>query len=98
MPLEGERQAPSRHSKGLGCFMSKPPPGPSSTLTAAITDMLSFREELMPETGFAKMSLLGFSVNKGPEPLAAYVTRSHTHTPFFGNVLDRSDPSVEIAG
>src|SRR5215216_7096543 len=42
----------------------------------------------MPETGFAKMSLLGFSVNKGPEPLAAYVTKSHTHTPFFGNVLD----------
>jgi hypothetical protein len=45
-----------------------------------------------------RVSLLGFSVNKGPEPLAAYVTRSHTHTQFFGNVLDRSDPSVEIAG
>ena len=29
--------------------MSKPPPGPSSTLTAAITDMLSFREELYYE-------------------------------------------------
>jgi hypothetical protein len=30
--------------------------------------LLSFREELMPETGFPKMRLTGISVNRGAHP------------------------------
>src|SRR5829696_6580823 len=92
---------------------SSPPPMPTQLSMPQVSDKNSSRkpgdQARLPtpryripmrayEFGFPRRSLLGFSVNKGPEPLAAYVTISRTHTQFFGNVLDRSDPSVEIAG